>query len=93
MVFEQKYGWNKKGKISLFFNSKATRKKMEAMGFSKEDWNLTADHEFAHADWSGIKSKEGAGQEFNTVQAAKSSFISDVNDAYDDPEYWVARRN
>jgi hypothetical protein len=79
--------WDNKGGVNLFYNSKAARKKMEAMGISKEDWHTTADHEFAHADWHALEKQRLIGQQYNDVQAAKNSFIADVNDEYNNENF------
>ena len=79
--------WDNHGGVSLFFNSKSARNKMAAMGIEKEDWLTTADHEFAHADWQGVTDTAGKGQQFNDVNAARQSFIADVNDAYDNKDF------
>ena len=79
--------WDNVGGVDLFFNSKSARKKMEAMGIAKDDWLTTADHEFAHADWEGVTQTAGKGQQFNAVNAARESFIADVNDIYKNPDF------
>ena len=79
--------WDNKGGVSLFFNSKSARNKMAEMGIAKEDWLTTADHEFAHADWQGVTDTAGQGQQFNAVNAARESFIADVNDAYSNKDF------
>ena len=47
--------WDNKGKVSMFHASGASRRKLEKLGITKDDFNLTGDHEFAHATWYGVK--------------------------------------
>mgnify|MGYP003671796924 FL=1 len=78
--------WDNKGKISLYHASGASRKKLERMGISKDDFDLTGDHEFAHATWHGTKADiKKTGQ--STLSEAMDKFNASVNTAYDDPNF------
>lgn len=52
--------WDREGGIKLFFASKKQRDKLISMGSTKDDFDLTGDHEFAHATWTGVQQKINA---------------------------------
>ena len=83
--------WNNKGKISMFHASASARKKLERMGITKDDFNTTGDHEFAHATWSGvydkIKQSEIKQEGTTPLSTAMTNFKTAVDNAYEDREF------
>ena len=78
--------WDNKGKISMFHASGASRRKLEKLGITKDDFDLTGDHEFAHATWHGVKEDiKKTGQ--STLSEAMDKFNASVVDAYDDKNF------
>ena len=78
--------WDNKGKVSMFHASGASRRKLEKLGITKDDFNLTGDHEFAHATWYGVKEDiKKTGQ--SNLSDAMDKFNASVIDAYNDKNF------
>ena len=78
--------WDNKGKVSMFHASGASRRKLEKLGITKNDFNLTGDHEFAHATWYGVKENiKEIGQ--SNLSEAMDKFNASVIDAYNDKNF------
>ena len=78
--------WDNKGKISMFHASGVSRRKLEKLGITKDDFDLTGDHEFAHATWHGVKEDiKKTGQ--STLSQSMDKFNASVVDAYDDKNF------
>lgn len=81
--------WDKKGGISLYFASDKFRKKLADRGMTKDDFDLTADHEFGHSTWQGTSEYiDNTGSEIPLAKA-RDEFTKSVKSAYEDPTFTI----